>query len=286
MIDSVDRGNSPTMRRRRLAAMLRGARADSGLTREQVADHMEWSVSKLYRLEYGRTSASWRDVRELCELYGVRSPDKDALMQLARDSRKRGWWSEYEDVFPRNFPGFEAEASVIRSYETELVPGLLQTEDYARAVIRALVPAASGDEIDRRVAARLARQAILDVAEPPEITYILNEAVLIRCLAAGRDLAAGQLAALRTASERPHVTIRVLPHDTGLHAGMEGAFVIMSFPEAADPDVAHVEGLMGSLFVESVEGVGRYTLAWERLSDVALTVGESRELLDAELKRV
>jgi hypothetical protein len=256
------------------------------MTREEVAHHMEWSVSKLYRLEYGKAGASWRDVRDLCELYGVRSPDKDALIQLARDSRKRGWWAEYEDVFPQNFPGFEAEASIIRSYETELVPGLLQTEDYARAVIRALVPAASGDDVERRVTARMARQAILGQEEPPELIFVLNEAVLSRCLAAGHDVGPGQLGALVAASERPHVTIRVLPHDAGLHAAMEGAFVILTFPDDADPDVAHVEGLMGSVFVESVEGVNRYSLAWEQLSDVALTAGESRELLSAELKRI
>jgi transcriptional regulator with XRE-family HTH domain len=283
---SGNRGHSPTVRRRRLAAALREARAGSGLSREAVADQMEWSVSKVYRLEYGRTAASWRDIRDLCELYGVPSPDKDGLMQLARDSRQRGWWAEYQDVFPSNFPGFEAEASSVRSYEAELVPGLLQTEDYARAVIRAVRPTAPADEIERRVAARMARQHELDRDRPPELSYVLNEAVLARCLAAGPGVAPGQLEALLAASDRPHMTVRVLPYAAGLHAAMEGAFVILSFPDAADPEIAYVEGLMGSVFVESVEGVARYRLTWEQVCEAALTADRSRDLIGAKLKRL
>jgi transcriptional regulator with XRE-family HTH domain len=281
-----NRGHSPTVRRRRLAAALRETRAGSGLSREEAADQMEWSVSKLYRLEHGRTAASWRDIRDLCDLYGVPSPDKDGLMQLARDSRQRGWWAEYQDVFQSKLPGFEAEASSVRSYQAELVPGLLQTEDYARTVIRALRPTAPDEEIERRVEARMARQEELNRGEPPELSFVLNESVLARCLAAGRDFASGQLGALLAAAEQPHVTVRVLPYAAGLHVGMEGAFVILGFPDDADPDVAYVEGLMGSVFVESVEGVARYKLAWEKLCETALTTDSTRDLIEAELKRV
>lgn len=281
-----NKSHSPTVRRRRLAAALRDARAKSGLSREEVADQMEWSMSKVYRLEYGRTAASWRDVRDLCELYGVSSPEKDGLIQLARDSRQRGWWSEYQDIFPSNFVGLESDASLIRSYESELVPGLLQTEDYARAVNRTYHPAASDDEIERRVSARKARQGIFDRPQPPELTCILNEAVIRRCLAIGDGVGAAQLRALIAATERPYVSTRILPLDVGLHPGMDGPFVIIGFPDDADPDVAYVEGLMGSVFVESVDGVNRYKLVWDQISAYALSAAESRDLIRAELKRL
>ncbi|MEV5412596.1 helix-turn-helix transcriptional regulator [Thermopolyspora sp. NPDC052614] len=279
------KNHSPTVRRRRLAAALREARAKSGLSREEVADQMEWSTSKVYRLEYGRTAASWRDVRDLCELYGVPSPEKDGLVQLARDSRQRGWWSEYQDIFPSNFVGLESDASIIRSYESELIPGLLQTEDYARALNRTFRPSAPEDEIERRVSARMARQGVFDRSTPPELTCILSEAVIRRCLAIDGDVGAAQLRALIAAAERPNITIRIVPLATGLHPGMDGAFVIIGFPDEADPDVAYVEGLMGSVFVESVDGVKRYKLIWDQLSGHALSAAESRDLIRAELKR-
>jgi len=279
------KNHSPTVRRRRLAAALREARAKSGLSREEVADHMEWSTSKLYRLEYGRTAASWRDVRDLCELYGVPSPEKDGLIQLARDSRQRGWWSEYQDIFPSNFVALETDAATIRSYESELVPGLLQTADYARAVNRTYHPTASHDEIERRVSARLIRQGIFNREQPPELTYILSEAVIRRCVAIGNGVGSAQLQALIDAADRPHVTIRILPLEVGLHPGMEGAFVIIGFPEQQDPDVAYVEGLMGSVFIESVDGVKRYSQAWDQMSQYALSASESRDLMRTELKR-
>jgi len=247
---------------------------------------MEWSVSKVYRLEHGRTSASWRDIRDLCDLYGVPSPDRDALIQLARDSRQRGWWTEYQDVFTGSYVGLESEAARIRTYEAELIPGLLQEKSYARAVIHALRPTATAQEVERRVTARLARQAILDREHPPELLCILNEAVLRRCAACGPGIASAQLQALLTASERPHVTVRVLPFDAGLHAAMEGSFVIMQFSESSDPDVAYTEGLMGDVYVESVEGVARYSLAWDHIADMALPPDESADLIRSELKEL
>lgn len=281
-----NKSHSPTVRRRRLAAALRDARAKSGLSREEVADQMEWSMSKVYRLEYGRTAASWRDVRDLCELYGVPSPEKDGLIQLARDSRQRGWWSEYQDIFPSNFVGLESDASLIRSYESELVPGLLQTEDYARALNRTFRPAASEDEIERRVSARLARQGVFDRSTPPELSCVLSEAVIRRCMAIDGEIGSAQLRALLAAADRPNITIRIVPLDAGLHPGMDGAFVIIGFPDEADPEVAYVEGLMGSVFVESVDGVNRYKLVWDQISAYALSAAESRDLIRAELKRL
>lgn len=280
-----NKSHSPTVRRRRLAAALRDARAKSGLSREEVADQMEWSMSKVYRLEYGRTAASWRDVRDLCELYGVSSPEKDGLIQLARDSRQRGWWSEYQDIFPSNFVGLESDASLIRSYESELVPGLLQTEDYARALNRTFRPAASEDEIERRVSARLARQGVFDRSTPPELSCVLSEAVIRRCMAIDGEIGSAQLRALLAAADRPNITIRIVPLDAGLHPGMDGAFVIIGFPDEADPEVAYVEGLMGSVFVESVDGVNRYKLIWDQMSGYALSAAESCDLIRAELKR-
>ncbi|MGH3327804.1 MAG: helix-turn-helix domain-containing protein [Streptomycetales bacterium] len=278
------RGLSPTVRRRRLATALREHRSRSGLSREQVADQMEWSVSKVYRLEHARTSASWRDVRDLCDLYGVPRPDKDALIQLARDSRQRGWWTEYQDVFTGSYVGFESEASAVRTYEAQLIPGLLQTEDYARAVIRALRPTATDDEIERRVTARMKRQGMLNRDQPPEFSCILDEAALRRCLASGHDIAAGQWSALVNANKHPNVTIRVLPFSAGLHACMEGSFVILDFAESADLSVAYIEGLMGDVYVESIEGVSRYSLTWDRMADLVLPLEKFADLIGSELK--
>ncbi|MGE5290247.1 MAG: helix-turn-helix domain-containing protein [Micromonosporaceae bacterium] len=264
----------PTVRQRRLAQALRELRREAGLTQDEVAARMEWHSSKLFRLENARSPrVDWLDVRELLDMYGVASPHREALVQLAKDARQRGWWTTYRDVFTGSYVALEDAASLIRMYHPELVHGLLQTEDYAREVIRAVRPAYDEDDVERRVAARFARQrALLGRDEPPELICLLNEAVLRRQMG-GTRVMREQLEALLAATERPGVTIKVLPFAAGGHAGLEGSFVVLEFPDPRDPDVVYVEGAMGDLYMESVAEVSRYTLSFERID--ALTLGTS-----------
>ena len=272
----------PTVRQRRLAQALRELRHDAGLTQDSVAARMGWHTSKLFRLENARSpQVDWLDVKELMDMYGVRSPHREALIQLARDARMRGWWTPYRDVFTGSYVALEDESSAMRLYCPELVPGLLQTEDYARAVIRAVRPGYDDESVERRVTARLTRQKmLLDRASPPELELVLNEAVLRRLVGSGPVMAA-QLRALAASAGRPRVTLRVLPFSAGAHASLEGGFVLIEFPEETDPDVVYVEGIMGDLYLESVEELKRYQSAFERIQAVALTPEESLTFISA-----
>jgi transcriptional regulator with XRE-family HTH domain len=275
----------PTVRQRRLAQALRELRHDAGMTQDAVADRMGWHSSKLFRLENARSPrVDWLDVRELLDLYGVPSPHREALIQLARDARMMGWWTPYRDVFTGSYVALEDEASVMRLYHPELIPGLLQTEHYARAVIRAVRPGYDEESVERRVTARLARQkALLDREAPPELLCVLNEAV-VRRQPTDAHVRTGQLRALADAADRPRLTIQVLPFSAGAHAGLEGGFVLIEFPSPQDPDVVYVEGIMGDIYLESVEEVKRYQSAFERIQMIALSPEETFKLI-SELGR-
>ncbi len=272
----------PTVRQRRLAQALRELRHEAGLTQDAVAARMSWHTSKLFRLENARSPrVDWLDVRELMDMYGVRSPHREALIQLAKDARMRGWWTPYRDVFTGSYVALEDEASAMRLYCPELVPGLLQTEAYARAVIRAVRPGYDEESVERRVAARLTRQKVLlDRVSPPQLVLVLNEAVLRRLVGDAHVMAA-QLQALAAAAQRPQVTVQVLPFSAGAHAGLEGGFVLIEFPGETDPDVVYVEGIMGDLYLESVEEVKRYQSAFERIQVVSFESSESLTFISA-----
>jgi transcriptional regulator with XRE-family HTH domain len=275
----------PTVRQRRLAQALRELRHDAGMTQDAVAERMGWHSSKLFRLENARSPrVDWLDVRELLDLYGVPSPHREALIQLARDARMMGWWTPYRDVFTGSYVALEDEASVMRLYHPELIPGLLQTEHYARAVIRAVRPGYDEESVERRVTARLARQkALLDRESPPELLCVLNEAV-VRRQATDAHVRMGQLRALTDAADRPRLTIQVLPFSAGAHAGLEGGFVLIEFPSQQDPDVVYVEGIMGDIYLESVEEVKRYQSAFERIQTIALSPEKTFKFI-SELER-
>jgi transcriptional regulator with XRE-family HTH domain len=272
----------PTVRQRRLAQALRELRREAGLTQDAVGARMGWHTSKLFRMENARSPrVDWLDVKELMEMYGVGSPHREALIQLARDARMRGWWTPYRDVFTGSYVALEDESSAMRLYCPELVPGLLQTEDYARAVIRAVRPGYDEESVERRVIARLARQKeLLDRISPLDLALVLNEAVLRR-LVGGAPTMAAQLRALAGAAQRPGVMLQVLPFSAGAHASLEGGFVLIKFPEETDPDVVYVEGIMGDLYLESVEEVKRYQSAFERNQAVALSPRESSAFMSA-----
>lgn len=270
----------PTVRQYRLAQSLRELRSDAKMTQEQVAARMDWHVSKLFRLENARSPrVNWLDIQGLLDLYGVGSPQREALIQLAKDAKKRGWWTNYQDVFTGSFVALEDEATLIRYYSPELVPGLFQTERYARAVIQSLRPTYDEQSVERRVAARMARQAIFDKEKPLHLDFILNEAVIRRAVG-GAEVMVEQLHALKKVAESPSANLRLLPFTSGAHTAMEGAFTIFSFPDEEYPDVVYIEGMMGDLYLESVEGVTRYRQAFNRLEHDSLSAADTIDVID------
>jgi transcriptional regulator with XRE-family HTH domain len=266
----------PTVRGRRLARELRRLREAQGLTLQDVADRLGWSRATVSRLETGQTRP--RDVAELLDLYGVTSPDRDALLTLSREARQMGWWTAYVDVFNGTYVGLEDESSDIRTFDAQLVHGLLQTEPYMRAVIEAGRMLPSTQEVERRITARKQRQALLDRADAPHLHVILDEAAIRRPIG-GESVMRDQLTALVTAADRPNVTLQVVPYSRGAHAGLDGRFTILSFADAADPDIAYVEGTMGDVYVESAEAITQHRNRFERIVNEALPPAQSVRLL-------
>jgi Domain of unknown function (DUF5753) len=208
----------------------------------------------------------------------------EALIQLGRDARRRGWWTAYTDIFTGSYIAMEAEASTIR-VNAHVIPGLFQTPGYAHAVITGTRPSIGTEEAERRVAARTARQDALFVRpEPPEIHVILDEAVLHRQVG-GPAMMAQQLAALAETATWPQVTLQVLPYTAGANAGMDGHFVILAFGTSEDPPIAYVEGLMGDVYIEAAEEVDRFSLAWTYLVTQALNPAESAAMIRALAQR-
>jgi transcriptional regulator with XRE-family HTH domain len=267
---------SPTVRRRRLAIELRRLREESGLTIERVAEALECSESKVSRVETAQVSATPRDVRDMLELYGVAGTQRDVLVQMAREARQKGWWHKYRDYHAdqASYVGLEVAANSIRVYEALLVPGLLQIAEYSRAVIRALNPGATPEELARRVELRLARPPILHEENPPSLWAILDEAVLHR-LIGGPGVMREQLNHLVEQAQLPNVTLQVLPYTAGAHSGLDGAFDILGFDEPGDPDVVHVENFTSQLYLERPDEVRRYSLIFDLLRASALGPDDS-----------
>jgi transcriptional regulator with XRE-family HTH domain len=270
----LDRGHSPTVRRRRLAAELRRLREQAQLTIEDVAEKLECSSSKISRIETGHVGVAPKDARDLLKLYGVPSDELEALVQLSKEARKKGWWHAYHEAFTGSFVGLEAETSSLRAYQALLVPGLLQSEDYMRAVIRAARPDATTAQVEKRVKARLARQRLLTDVNPPRYWAVIDEAVLCRSVGGGAVMHA-QLNLLVARGVLPHVTLQVLPFSAGAHAGMEGPFLILGFPEQADPDVVYVDNTTSGIYLEEPADILRYTLMFDHLRAAALSPDDS-----------
>jgi transcriptional regulator with XRE-family HTH domain len=271
---------TPTGRRRRLGAELRRLREASGLTIDRVADALECSQSKVSRIETGQVSATPRDVRDMLALYRVEPDQREAIVQIAREARQRGWWQKFVDV-PDGVPayvGLETAATSIDVYMSLIVPALLQTAEYARAIIGAVRPDLPRAEIERRVELRMSRQTLLDRDDPPELRVLLDEAVLQRPVG-GPAVMDGQLRRLLEDAERPAVTIQVLPVATGAHAGMDGPFTIFGFPAPAEPDVVALDSAADALYLEGPEDLRRYRRVFERLLPVALTPEASAEFI-------
>jgi transcriptional regulator with XRE-family HTH domain len=275
--------SSPTVKRRRLAAELRRYREAASLTIEEVAERLEWSTAKISRIENARVGVLPRDVKFLLTIYGLSDQDEawDVLLNLARESRQRGWWQQYGEAVPDWFEvyvGLEAEAATIFGYDAEFVPGILQTEDYAWAVHQAQLVSATNGEIDRLVKVRMARQEILRSSDAPQLWLILNEAVIRRVVGNG-SVMRDQLERLIEASRMPNLTLQVIPFNAGAHAAMDGSFSLLGFPEPNDPQIVYIEYHTGSLYLERPAEVGRYSLMFDHLRASALPVDTSRSLM-------
>lgn len=271
--------SSPTVRRRELGALLRALRTERGLTVEQVAGELLCSPSKVSRMETGQRGATARDVRDLCELYGViDSAERDRLMTLAKEGKQQGWWQAFAVPLPHTtYVGLEQEAVAITTFQSSVVPGLLQTSDYTRAIHRNGIPRLADSAIEERVEERHTRRQILTRENPPQVDVILDEAALRRPLG-GPAVMREQLTHLLGETKRPNVTIRVLPYDIGAHPALESNFTILEFAGQAHT-VVYVEGLVGQIYLERQQDVDRYLLTLELLRGVVLGPQDSTALI-------
>ena len=279
---------SPTVRRRRLAAELRRLRERAGMTGDQVADRVGWSASKLSRIENAHTVPGDAEIRQLLDLYDVEGHYADELFALAQEAAGRGWWETYSPTLPPDYAsliGLEAEAQAALSWEPLIVPGLLQTGDYAREVTNGYlerIDPVPPSETRRRVEARLARQRILTRDNPLRLSVVLDQSVLHRRFG-DRSVMRSQIKRLLDLSERDNISLRILQLD-GRHPIGTGAFVLLQFGEVHDvtyQDVVYIENLTGGRYVEEEDEVFRYKRAFDRLSDLALDEQKSREILVA-----
>jgi transcriptional regulator with XRE-family HTH domain len=279
-------GSGPTVLRILLGAQLRRLREVNGITREQAGYMIRASESKISRMELGRVGFKERDVVDLLALYGVTgSKEQEALIALARQANAPGWWHRYGDVLPgwfQSYVGLEAAASLIRTYEVQFVPGLLQTEDYARAVVRLGHANSPTAEIERRVRLRTTRQQILTRPRPVHLWAVVDEAALRRAIG-GRDVMRAQLEHLTSVTQLPSVTLQIVPFGAGGHAAAGGAFSILRFPDQELPDVVYTEQLTSALYLDKREDVDRYLDAMERLCIEAEPPAASPDLLTAIL---
>ena len=268
---------SPTLRRRELGALLRSRRLELGLTVEQVAERLMISPSKVSRMETGQRGATQRDVRDLCTLYGITDEaERDRLMTLAREGKQQGWWQPYALPYA-TFIGLEQAATSIKIYHSAVVPGVLQTADYTRAVHRAAIPRLADEVIEERVEERSTRQQLLTGEHSPLVDVMLDEAVLHRPVG-GRSVMRDQLDQIISASDYPNVAVQILPYDIGAHPALESDFTILGF-ESKARSIVYVEGLVGQIYVERQQEVERYQEVFERLHGIALGPKDSNTLL-------
>jgi transcriptional regulator with XRE-family HTH domain len=258
--DEQPRGG-PTVRRMLLGAQLRRLRTEAGISREQAGEAIRASEWKIHRLENGQVGYKERDITDLITLYGVTDPVEIAtFITMAREANQPGWWNAYSDVLPQWFRAYvdlEAVAAQLRTYEGQLVPGLLQTEAYMRAVMRGTQLDDSPEELERRVQVRLARQRLLTRDDGPRLWAVVDEAALRRQVG-GRAVMRAQLERLIEVTDLPSVTLQVLPYGAGAHPAMVGAFSILRFPIEELPDVVYLEHLTNALYLDKPQDVDQY----------------------------
>lgn len=271
---------SPTVRRRQLGAALRRFREGAGLSLDDAANILECGRSKISRIETGHRGIRPKELRELLTEYGVDLERQNALAAVARQSGTRGWWNSYGDVLSdayRDYISLEAQAVAIHTYEAQIIPGLLQTEDYARAIAASSLVREGNDEQASFVKVRLARQQVL---ESLQLWVVVSEAALHQ-MVGGAEVMREQLARLVDLQNRfPNVTLQVLPFVAGAHAGVSGPFVILKFPESPELGVVYLEGQTGGIYLETPHEVTRYQLAFDHLRASALSTSDSVRLIN------
>jgi transcriptional regulator with XRE-family HTH domain len=269
---------TPSLARRHLGTELRRLRGAAGLTIERVAQHLECSDSKISRIEKGQVSAMPRDVADMLDLYRVDEWKREELLQLTRQARRRPWWEvEFHDL-PLAYASYEAAATDIRTYQVQLVPGLLQTEDYARAVLRALRPGLEPPDVEGRIEFRIRQQAILTRPNPPRVHAVLDEAVLHRPIGSIAVMQQ-QLNQLLEWSGHSNVTVQVLPFEAGEHAGLDGAFVLFGYGGAAEMEVVYLENTTNDFLLEEGDAVARYRVLFAHVCEQALDPEASRSVI-------
>lgn len=272
----------PTVRRRRLGTELRKLRESNGYKLEEVAAQLGVAPSTLSRIETGKAPTKSAYLNQMLEMYGVAEQgQRQVLVDMAREGHRKGWWAAYDDVLPSGFDiyvGLEAETAAVRSYEISVMPGLLQTPDYARAVLREMFPRHGVEQIERLVDLRMERQRRLEDDPPLELWAILDEAVVRRPVG-GRQVMRGQLERLLDMALRPGITVQVLPFDCGAHAGHGGPFSILEFPNRTDSEVAYVESVAGNLYLEKDREVRLRVDAFDRLRAAALAPAASVDVI-------
>jgi transcriptional regulator with XRE-family HTH domain len=276
-----------TVRRRRLALELRRQREAAKLTCEEVGERLECSASKISRIETGRVSVSPRDVRDMLEIYGTPADDRESLVQLARESRQKGWWHAWADSMQPHlatYLGLESDASEMRVYQTHRIPGLLQTEDYARAIFAAGRLSSSDPSEERQVALLTERQRQAS-SKPPKVWAILDEGTLRREVG-GPEVMRAQIEHLRDLGTMPNFFLQVIPFRGSSYLPVDVPFVVLSFPDRHDPDVACLRYPTGCLWIEDVSEVARYSALFHRLQAAALPFAESSAFMDSVIKEL
>jgi hypothetical protein len=286
----AEAASGPTVIRMLLGGQLRKLREAAGITPDQAGYEIRASRSKISRLEHGRVSFKERDVADLLSLYGLAdSGQRRHLMMLAERANDPGWWARYDDVLPdwfETYVGLEQATSLIRTYELQFVPGLFQTEDYARAVTVLGHRAAPAEEIERRVSLRLKRQEILSRTEPvPKVWAVIDESALRRPLG-GREVMRTQLRHLIELTESPQVTLQIMPFDRGGHSAAGGSFAILRFADSDLPDIVYIEQLTGALYLDRPEELDHYREVMNSLSAEAETPAESTRQLTSLIETI
>jgi transcriptional regulator with XRE-family HTH domain len=258
---------SPTVRRRRLAAELRRLRALAEVTQQQAASHLGCTQAKIGRFETAKRSPSVADVSGLLDFYGVEGPERQKLTNLARDARKRGWWHSYSDVLPEwyeTYVGLEAEASSIHTYESEAIPGLLQTQEYAYAITKSTLIRADDEAVARRVELRMQRKQRVTAENPLDLWAVVGEVALRRSVG-GRQVLRNQLEHLLKLVEQPNITLQVMPLDAEAYPAQAGPFVILRYSNRVDPDVVYLETHVGGLYLERENELSKYVAMMDHL---------------------
>jgi transcriptional regulator with XRE-family HTH domain len=268
-------GASPTVRQRELGMRLRKLRNDRNLTDVQVAQELLCSATKISRIETGGRRPSLRDVRDLCRVYSVDADTTNELMELAREARQPGWWIQYDDLKPQfPFIGLEQDATTITCFAMYFVPALLQTAEYAQALIKSIHPKTDPVALGQRVEARIHRQRLLEQTKPPRYRALLDEAVLRRQVG-GTAVMKAQLMKILEAIEDGKVTVQVIPFAVGAYTAADSNFDYLEFVDSPLPGLVYVEGLTSDLYLERRSEIERYAEAVESLRDLALSPRES-----------